>query len=189
MSFVPYSDGFAPNYDAPGAFRPRILDVYNGRVNVLEPEDPTVQFKMMERIAVRNKATEFRNPLEGVWETNLLARVFFSAENVQILQNGIRAGVYRLSKGKYVIPPQNQDALKIIMRSTFLQYAKNSPDHIQEQVDVLNHLVWDYAIPFVYNEAVSYVQYLKDQSTLVIPLEREQRPDREYKQLSTNPFI
>jgi len=144
---------------------------------------------MMERIAIKNKATEFRNPLEGVWETNTLARVFFSAENVQILQNGLRAGVYRLSQGKYVIPPQNQDALKIIMRSTFLQYAKNAPDHIPDQVETLNNLVWDYAIPFVYNEAVSYVRYLEDQSTLVVPLDREVRPDREYKQLSTNPFI
>jgi|UniRef100_A0A6C0EMN9 Family of unknown function (DUF5761) len=169
--------------------KPRILDTYNGRVNILEPPDATVQFKMMERIAIKNKATEFRNPLEGVWETNTLARVFFSAENVQILQNGLRAGVYRLSQGKYVIPPQNQDALKIIMRSTFLQYAKNAPDHIPEQVETLNNLVWDYAIPFVYNEAVSYVRYLEDQSTLVVPLDREVRPDREYKQLSTNPFI
>ena len=41
-----------------------ILDTktYNGRVNILEPEDPTIQFKMFERIAIKNKATEYRNP-------------------------------------------------------------------------------------------------------------------------------
>ena len=66
MSFVPYSEGFAPRYDSPETIKHSILDNYNGRVNLLEPQDPTTQFKMMERIAIRNKATEYRNPLEGV---------------------------------------------------------------------------------------------------------------------------
>lgn len=166
-----------------------ILAEYNGRLNLMEQPDPAVQFKMMERIAIRNKATEYRDPLEGVWEPNLLSQVFFSAENVQILQNALRAGVHRLSQGSFVIPPQNQDALKIIMRSVFLQNSRNAPDHIREQVEEMNGIVLDYAIPNVYNEAVAYVKYLRDQSTLVVPMEREVRPDREYKQLSTNPFI
>ena len=170
---------------------PPILNsnTYNGRVNILEPEDPSIQFKMFERIAIKNKATEYRNPLEGVWEENLLAQVFFSAGNVQILQNGIRAGVYNNSNQKYTIPPQNQSALKIIMRSTFLQYSQNSPNNITQQVETLNKLVLDYCVPFVYNECVAYMKYLEDQSTLVVPLDREIRPDREYKQLEMNPFI
>jgi Family of unknown function (DUF5761) len=168
-----------------------ILDTktYNGRVNILEPEDPTIQFKMYERIAIKNKATEYRNPLEGIWEDNLLSQVFFSAGNIQILQNGIRAGVYANSNQKYIIPPQNQDALKIIMRSIFLQYSQNSPNNITKQVEVLNEMVLDYCVPFVYNECVAYMKYLEDQSTLVMPLNREIRPDREYKQLEMNPFI
>jgi len=44
---------------------------YNGQVNLMEPEDDTVRFRMFERIAIKNKATEYRNPLEGVWEDNL----------------------------------------------------------------------------------------------------------------------
>jgi len=170
---------------------PPILNTktYNGRVNILEPEDPSIQFKMFERIAIKNKATEYRNPLEGVWEENLLAQVFFSAGNVQILQNGIRAGVYNNSNQKYMIPPQNQTALKIIMRSTFLQYSQNSPNNITQQVETLNQLVLDYCVPFVYNECVAYMKYLEDQSTLVVPLDREIRPDREYKQLEMNPFL
>ena len=115
--------------------------------------------------------------------------MFFSAGNVQILQNGIRAGVYENSQQKYIIPPQNQDALKIIMRSIFLQFSQNSPNNITKQVEVLNEMVLDYCVPFVYNECVAYMKYLEDQSTLVMPMNREMRPDREYKQLEMNPFI
>jgi Family of unknown function (DUF5761) len=160
----------------------------NGQVDLLT-EDPDARFKMFERISIKNKATEYRAPLEGIWEENLLARVFFSKENIQILQNGLRAGVYRVSKQAYVIPPQNQDALKIVMRSTYLQYAKNSPQNIKQQIEELNKLVLDYCIPFVYNECVSYMKYVEDQSTLVMPLEREVKPDRDYKQLELKPWF
>lgn len=167
----------------------RILDKYNGRVNLMEAEDPMVQFQMFERIAIKNKATEYRNPLEGIWEQNILSQTFFSVENIQILQNGLRAGVYRLSKDQYVVPPQNLEALKIVMRSIYLQHAKHSPNQIREQVAKLNQLVLEYCVPFVYNECVSYIKYLQDQSTLVVPLDREVRPDREYKQLEMKPWF
>jgi len=158
----------------------------NGRVNLTQ-EPP---FTMSEKIAVRNKATQYRESLEGVWENNALSQVFFSTGNIQILQNGIRAGVYRLSDGKYVVPPQNIDALKIVMRSTYLQYAKHSSSTgITQQVEDLNKLVWDYCIPFVYKESIAYEKYLVDQSTLVMPLEREVRPDRDYKQLVMKPWF
>ena len=32
---------------------------YNGRVNIVEPEDPFVRFKMHERIANKNKASNY----------------------------------------------------------------------------------------------------------------------------------
>jgi len=164
------------------------MDKYNGRVNIIEP-DPETQFKMQERLAVKNKATEFREALDGIWESNVLAQVFFSSENIQIIQNGLRAGVYKKSEYKYVIAPQNIDTLKVIMRSIYLQYAEHYADNITSQVERLNKLVLDYAIPSVYNEAVGYVKYCQDQSSLVVPLERAQHHDREYKQLKLKPWL
>ena len=67
------------------------MNNYNGRVNIIEPDTPDAVFKMQERLAVKNKATEYREALDGVWETNPLSNVFFSAENIQIIQNGLRA--------------------------------------------------------------------------------------------------
>lgn len=157
---------------------------YNGRVNVIDNiKDPDVKFKMYERVAVKNKATQFRDPIVGIWEENVLSQVFFSAENEQIIQNGMRGGVFHLSKQKYVISQQSSDNLKIVMRSIYLQFAKHNPTDITKQVEVLNNLVLDYCIPFVYNEAVSYIKYLEDQSTLVTPLERSMQCDRDFKQL------
>ena len=155
----------------------------NGRVNIIDEPSLNIRFKMQEKIAIKNKATEYREALTGTWEDNVLAQVFFSKENMQIIQNGLRAGVYAASGNQFVIPPQNVDTLKIIMRSTYLQYAEHYPDKIREQVERLNKLVLDYSIPTVYNEAKGYLNYIKDASTLVVPLEVPAKVDRQYKQL------
>jgi len=169
----------------------RIIDMkrYNGRVNILEPESPEVAFQMFEKVAVKNKATEYRGALAGTWENNVLAQVFFSVGNIQILQNGMRAGVYAMSNNKYVIPPQNIDALKIVMRSIYLQYAKHYVENITRQVEELNKLVLDYCVPFVYNESHAYMKYLQDQSSLVVPMALPQHHDREYKQLELKNWV
>jgi hypothetical protein len=165
------------------------LEKYNGRVNIAEPEDPLVRFRIHERIANKNKASNYFDALTGNWEWNVLAQVYFSAGNIQIIQNGLRAGVYRLSEGKINIPSQNIDVLKIIMRSIYLQHATHSPHDITGQVAALNKIVLDYAIPSVYNEAVGYMKYTQDQSTLVVPLDLPKNIDRQFKQLEPNAWI
>jgi|UniRef100_A0A6C0JH90 hypothetical protein len=165
------------------------MDKYNGRVNIIEAPSPEVQFKMQERLAVKNKTTEFRGALDGIWESNVIAQVFFSEANIQILQNGLRAGVYKKSDNRFIIAPQNIDTLKVIMRSTYLQYAEHYADDVTGQVERLNKLVWDYAVPTVYNEAVGYMKYCQDQSSLVVPLEQPRHHDRQYKQLEQKPWV
>ena len=162
---------------------------FNGRVDVISQEDPNAKFQMFEKISKRNRSTAYGDALNGVFEENVLAQVFFSAGNIQLIQNAIRAGVYKMSSSKYNVPPQNIDQLKIVMRSTYLQYAKHSATNITLQVEELNELVLNYCVPFVFNESISYVKYLQDQSSLVMPLEREVRPDREYKQLQLKPWF
>jgi Family of unknown function (DUF5761) len=164
------------------------MDRYNGRVNISDPSSD-IRFKMQEKIAVKNKATEYRGALAGTWETNVLSDVFFSAGNIQIIQNGLRAGVYKMSDNKFLIPPQNLDTLKIIMRSIFLQYAEFDMNNITGEVERLNSLVLEYAIPTVYGEAVGYMRYCYDQSTLVLPLELPKHHDREYKQLQLKKWV
>lgn len=165
------------------------LDRYNGRVNIIQEPSIDEKFKMQERIAGRNKSTTYHEALSGTWEDNTLSKLFFSAENIQIIQNGLRAGVYRLSNNQFVIPPQNIDNLKIIMRSTYLQYAEHYPDRITEQIERLNKIVLDYCVPSVYNECVSYMKYMHDQSSLVLPFDRPLNHDRNYKQLELKSYM
>jgi len=164
-----------------------ILDMekYNGRINLMELPPKDVRFQMYEKIAVKNKSTEYRDSLHGILEDNPLSRVFFCSGNVQILQNGLRAGVYEMSgQKKIVIPPQNIDNLKIIMRSTYLQYAEHRQDvSITKQVEDLNKIVLDYVVPSLYNETMGYLKYIEDQSTLVQPLEIPKLVDRDFKPL------
>jgi len=187
-SVLAYSDRSNPN-SLDQYNRGLSRDRYNGRVNILEPEDPTVVFRMAEKIAIKNKSTEYRDALEGNWENNVIAQVYFSAENMQIIQNALRAGVYQMSKHLIIVPPQNVDALKVIMRSIYLQYAQHYGENITKQVEQLNQYVLDYSVPFVYNEAVAYKKYLEDQSSLVVPLHNPIHHDRNYKQLELKPWF
>jgi hypothetical protein len=165
------------------------LSRYNGRINIIEPENPDARFQMQEKNAVRNKATPYNEALTGQIENNVLSQVFFSAENIQIIQNGLRAGVYKLSDNKFVIPQQNIDTLKTVMRVMFLQYAEYHPNGITQQVERLNKIVLDYVIPSVYGESLGYLKYLQDQSTLVVPIQLPIQADRVYKQLELKPWF
>ena len=165
------------------------MEKYNGRVNIVESLPSNVVFEMQERISIKNKATEYREALIGTIEHNALAQVYFSKENIQIVQNGLRAGVYKMSDNKFIIAPQNVDTLKVIMRSIYLQYAEHYPNNITGQVERLNHLVLEYAVPAVYHETMGYIKYCQDQSTLVVPLALPRQHDRVYKQLELKPWF
>jgi hypothetical protein len=142
--------------------------VNNGRVDIKTPSTFDL-FKMYDKIPA-HQCTTFRNPTEGIWNDTILSQVFFSRENVQIIQNGIRAGVYQRSNNQYLIGPQDCDSLKIIMRSVFLQNASNLPNNVQEQIAELNKIVLNYCIQQVYSEAQGYMKYVDDVSTLAVPI-------------------
>ena len=141
----------------------------NGRVNIMNVPNNSV-FSLYDKIPVGN--TSYRDALSGNWTSNLLSKAYFSADNIQILQNGIKAYVYNHSSGKYIIFTQNEDTLKIIMRSMFLQHAKNQPDNITNQIEKLNNMVIGYCGPKVLGEAEGYINYKRDISTLAKPMSR-----------------
>jgi hypothetical protein len=110
--------------------------------------------------------------MTGNFTESTLSNAFFSKENIQIIQNAIRAGVYKKSNKQYIIGPQNCDTLKIIMRSTFLQSSVNKPNDITGQIRELNNLVIDYCVPQLLSDATGYVTYRKDVSTMYTPIEK-----------------
>ena len=159
----------------------------NGRVRILGIQEKN-QFDLYDRIPVSD-CSSFRDALTGNWETSDLSKSFFSSQNIQTIQNGLRQGVYNKSNGVYQIGEQNCDTLKIIMRSIFLQHSANLQTNIMDQVNELNKLVLDYCIPQVYGEAQGYIKYKHDISTLAVPMLRPAAPSYKTKTLEQKPWF
>jgi len=161
--------------------------VSNGRVDIKTPNTCNL-FAMYDKIPA-HQCTTLRNPTEGLWENTILSNTFFSNKNIQIIQNGIRAGVYNQSKGRYIIAPQDCDSLKIIMRSVFLQYSSNMKNNITQQIQELNQLVLNYCIQQIYSEAKGYMQYLVDASTMYTPIDHPVLSKDNDKNLELKPWF
>lgn len=139
---------------------------YNGRVNIMsQPPNPLF---LQDKIHTNNNS--FYNCLNNTQESSTLSKLFFSKNNVQIIQNAIRKNIFDKSKGKHIICEQNYDTLYIIMNSIFLQNSCNLEIDIQKQIISLNNLVINYCTNQIYNELNGYMKYKEDISTLATPL-------------------
>lgn len=161
--------------------------VNNGRVDIKSPNTSRL-FEMYDKIPA-NQCVTFRNATEGIWTSNSLSNAFFSEQNIQIIQNGIRAGVYHRSNGQYFIGPQDCDSLKIVMRSVYLQNSANQPNNITQQIAQLNKIVLEYCIQQVYSEAQGYMKYINDASTLVVPISHPVMANDNDRQLELKPWF
>jgi len=147
------------------------MSFLNGRVNALMP--------------VNNY--NLTDPIENTTEnnTNMISRninctdvssIFFSDTNVNLLQKGIRNKILNLSDGKYNIGKQSDTDLKIIMRSIYFQYGKNTSNNIKMQVLDLNTRVIDWCVPEILSNIKQSDKYLMDISTMPVPLDRSILP-------------
>lgn len=141
-----------------------------GRIDIMGKTNLDV-FSLYDQIPLSETTSDFREALTGTTTSTMLSVAFFSKENIKIIQNAIKAGVYKLSNGLFSIGEQNEDTLKIIMRSIFLQNSKHGCD-VTSQIVELNKLVCDYAVPQVYGEADGYMKYKRDISTMAKPIQR-----------------
>lgn len=142
---------------------------YNGRVNIIQTPDISKLFDMYDKIPA-NQCTTYRDALIGQWDETPLSKAYFSKENMQIIQNGIRAAVYYKSNQQYIVEPVDCDKLKTVMRSVYLTHSANQPYNIPQQIEQLNKIVMDYCVFQVYSEAQGYINYRRDVSTLAVPL-------------------
>ena len=70
----------------------------NGRINIMGPNTGDI-FTLYHKKPINSKSTPYKNALMGNQHESVLSQAFFSAENISIIQNAIKAGVYHLSKG------------------------------------------------------------------------------------------
>ena len=161
--------------------------VSNGRIDIQSPDTRSL-FNMYDKIPAHQCST-YRNPLEGQWDDSTLSNAYFSKENIQIIQNGIRAGVYKQSNNQYVVAPQDCDSLKIVMRSIYLQYSANLPGNVSGQIEALNQMVLNFCIQQVYGEAKGYMKYLSDASNMYIPIAHPVLAKDDDKELVLKPWF
>ena len=99
-----------------------------------------------------------------------LNQTFFSPANVQIVQNKLRRDVYDRSGGEFLIDNQSVEELLTVMRAMYLQYGKNQPTRIREQIEELNQIVADWAVPKIVAECSMHKTYLHDIQNMPVPL-------------------
>jgi hypothetical protein len=162
-----------------------ILDGPNFKENVgrVDLDGPNFkdQLQMFDKIPI--KTNSFHDAMKGNIYDTTLSDLFFSRENQEIIQNGIRAGVHEKSNGKFIIGIQSYESIQVIMRSIFLQHSKNLPTNVTEQISELNQIVLKHCIDKVFGEARGYIHYKKDISTLVTPLDHPTLPREDFKDL------
>lgn len=139
-------------------------NIRNGRVDITIPNTSASYIQSNHNIS------HYRDATTGNWTRTVLSQAFFSQENIQIIHNGIRAGVYKLSGNKHIIGNQSIENLKIIMRSVFFDHAKFLKNQVTKEIEYLNHLVLQQCIPQILNEIISYTKYKEDVSTLAVPI-------------------
>lgn len=144
---------------APTSKKSDIFSVFqNGRVtNVMDKITPS--FPLYENMG--QKTDNFKNnALQGIQVESPLSVVYFSPENIENIQKKLRYFVWLRSGKKFVIGNQDELELKIVMRSFYLQYARNLQYDISGQVEQLNQLVLEWCIPKVITEVQQYLYYL-----------------------------
>lgn len=121
--------------------------------------------------------------LKGILESSQLSDLFLSDENMKNIQTQIRFGVYENS-GK-IISNQSPQEVSTVMRSIYLQNGSvpiNSDDHLTNTISILNNDVIKYCVDHIINKLSLNDKYIKDISTLPVPMERPtfEKTDKTY---------
>ena len=110
----------------------------NGRV--IFDDKPGISYQLYEN---EKNPYQFDNSLKSIQSDNVLNKTFFSQKNIDMIQNAIINEV--VQKTGYKIGRQSELQLQIIMRSLFLQFARNDPCNIKQQIIELDRKVIDYS--------------------------------------------
>jgi hypothetical protein len=114
------------------------------------------------------KANELRNQLIknqvriSECEQGMLEDVFFSEDNIDLINKQLIMSVYNKTGGEIRISPQSSQSLIIVMRYVFLEYARHLPYDIAGQIRELNCQVVGEIMPKIITESTQRIAYLKE---------------------------
>ena len=100
-----------------------------------------------------------------------VSELYFSGENMRRIQSQLKREVAYLSKGKYkLVVDQDEADLLIMMRQVFFDHVQNLPYNIVRQVKRLNKHTVDYLIPDIMTNIKQNVAYLKEIANPINPI-------------------
>ena len=147
----------------------RIINKNNGRV--VDINNTSFEKLPMFLGDVANNKFKY-NALKGIQTPSPLSLLFFSKDNIDIIQQIIRHSVWKFSNETHIIDRQSDTELEIIMRSIYLQHSQSLQCKLNEQIRKLNKLVTDWAAPKIFVQIQQYIGYLHDVEHLPMPIDR-----------------
>ena len=142
---------------------------FNGRI-FLAPDE---QVKPYELFQDSNQQQDTNvSIISNIVVPNALSRTYFSNDNVERIQRQIIREVFRVIQKQ--IGKQSYHELQIIMKSMYLQYGRNLPTGIEEQVLVLNKYVVDECVRIIVPNVLQYNKYLEDITSPIPIMPRSQ---------------
>lgn len=94
-----------------------------------------------------------------------LEKTFFSKENINLINKHLILSVYSSTNKQFLICPQKEADLIIVMRYVFIEYSRNLPYDIDKQIKDLNYRVISEILPIVISNVDQQIGYLKDIET------------------------
>ena len=91
-----------------------------------------------------------------------LAMLFFSDENIEIINKQLVLNIFKATNKKYKIPFQKKDSLLTVMRYVWIQYSKNLDFDLKGQINKLNCIVVYEISPNVITNIQQQIGYIKD---------------------------
>ena len=152
-------------------------NIKNGRVSDAEKIS---NYRSLEDEILYNNQRD--DALKGILERTKLSNIFLSPENTENIQKQIRYGVYQQTNK--VISNQSHQEVSTVMRSIYLQEGSvpiTSDQDALEVISKLNSSVIDYCVKHVVSKLKQNDMYMKDISTLPVPIDR---PEYERKNMT-----
>lgn len=141
-----------------------------GRVPNGDAGTPTGRFIVYAEDPAVRQVPYTAQALTRIHTLTPLNAAFFSEANVKHIKDEIRYRVWVKSDKKHIIDPPNDDDVKTIMRSYYLQYSGNDPNNIRGEIEMLNERVITYSVDYILGEINMYVHYRNDQLNFPAPI-------------------
>lgn len=151
---------------------------FNGRVFLTDDRTDGTQFELYKD---STKPHYLGNRVQNMLENTPVSNLFFSRENVDRIQLLLKQEVINITNADtdpilngykpIIIKRQNDTELGIIMRSIYLQYSKNLPSNIEQQVNELNTIVIYDSVPKIITSIKQKIKYYYDIQNNPVPLD------------------